>query len=51
MLNPVPSTRFKKNYQAMVKRGYDMSLIDEVIDTLLKEMPIPSPARVPMAAS
>jgi len=41
MLRPVPSTRFKKNYQTMEKRGYDMSKIDEVIETLLEEKPLP----------
>ena len=42
MLRPVPSTRFKKNYQTMEKRGYDMSKIDEVIETLLEEKPLPA---------
>ena len=42
MLRPVPSTRFKKNYQTMEKRGYDMSKIDEVIETLLAEKPLPA---------
>jgi len=40
MLKPAPSNRFKRNYMTMKKRGYDMSLIDEVIETLLKEKPL-----------
>ena len=50
MLDPVPSARFKKNYQTMIKRGYNMSLIDDVIDTLLKEIPLP-PERLDHALS
>ncbi len=28
------TTKFKKRYKTLVKRGYDMSLIDKVIDVL-----------------
>ena len=41
MLKPKPSNRFKKNYVLMEKRGYDMSLIDNIIETLLNEEPLP----------
>ena len=42
MLKPKPSSRFKKNYNLMEKRGYDMSLLDDIIETLLKEEPLAS---------
>ena len=45
MLKPKPSNRFKKNYSLMEKRGYDMSLIDKVIITLLEEKPLPPSKR------
>ena len=41
MLKPVITTRFKRNYQAMAKRGYDMSKLDIVVETLLAEEPLP----------
>ena len=41
MLKPKISNRFKKNYSLMQKRGYDMSLIGEVIETLLAGKPLP----------
>ena len=41
VLKAKPSNRFKKNYNLMEKRGYDMSLIDDVIKTLLEENPLP----------
>ena len=42
MLKPKLSSRFKKDYALIVKRNYDMSLLDEVVDTLLKEEPLPA---------
>ena len=30
-----PTTKFKKDYKKCKKRGYDMDLLSEVIDTLL----------------
>ena len=30
-----PTTKFKKDYKRCKKRGYDMDLLSEVIDTLL----------------
>jgi len=41
MLKPKPSNRFKKNYNLMEKCGYDMSLIDDAIEMLLQEKPLP----------
>ena len=35
MLRPVYTGRYKKNYQLLKKRGYDMSKLDEVIDEYL----------------
>lgn len=31
----VPTTKFKKDYKRCRKRGYDMKLLEEVIDNLL----------------
>jgi len=45
MLEPKLSNRFKKNYVLMKKRGYNMSLIDEVIELLLAEQPLPPERR------
>ena len=41
MLKPKPSNRFKKNYILMEKRGYNMALIDDTIEILLMEKPLP----------
>ena len=42
MLKPVPSSRFKKNYKLLKKRGYDMSKLDYPIkEYLLKGKPLP----------
>jgi mRNA interferase YafQ len=45
MLKPKPSTRFKKNYQLMSRRGYNMSLVDEIIETLLEQKALPPSKR------
>jgi len=45
MLNPSLTNRFRKDYKAMEMRGYEMSKIDEVINTLLKEKPLPPEKR------
>ena len=45
MLEPHLSSRFKKNYELMVKRGYNMILLDEVVQTLLAEKPLPPERR------
>lgn len=34
MLNVRYSTRFKRDFRGCVKRGYDMSVLQQVIDTL-----------------
>ena len=45
MLKLKLSNRFKKNYSLMEKRGYNMLLIDEVVETLLNEKPLPPSKR------
>jgi len=45
VFKPKPSNRFKKNYVLMEKRGYDMTLIDEIIETLLAGKPLPPSKR------
>ena len=42
MLKPVYTARYKKNFQLLKKRGYNMSKLDEVIDEyLIKQIPLP----------
>ncbi len=41
MLNPVLTNKFKRDYKQLKKRGYDMSLLDEVVTMLLDETPLP----------
>ncbi|MGD9155351.1 MAG: type II toxin-antitoxin system YafQ family toxin [Bacillota bacterium] len=36
------STKFKKDYKAVVKRGYDVRLMTEVIQTLAMKQPLPA---------
>lgn len=43
MLNVRYSTRFKKDFKSCVKRGYNMSLLQQAIDTL--RIPAPLPAK------
>ena len=33
--NIVPTTKFKKDLKLAIKRGYDMSLLEEVIEVLI----------------
>lgn len=40
MLELVTTGQFRKDYKRVKKRGYDMSLLEEVIDLLLKEQPL-----------
>ena len=40
MLELVTTTAFRKDYKRAKKRGYDMSLLEAVIDKLLKEEPL-----------
>ena len=37
MLQLVTTTRFRKDYKRIKKRGYDLSLLENVLDTLLRE--------------
>lgn len=41
MLNLNSSTKFKKDFKLCVKRGYNMKLLQEVIDTLRIPAPLP----------
>ncbi|MCD8120819.1 MAG: type II toxin-antitoxin system YafQ family toxin [Clostridiales bacterium] len=45
MLNLNASTKYKKDYKLCVKRGYDLSLINAVINTLRIPAPLPSQNR------
>lgn len=40
MLELVSSTQFRKDYKRIKKRGYDMSLLETVLDTLCAEKPL-----------
>lgn len=40
MLELVTTGQFRKDYKRVKKRGYDISLLEEVIDFLLKEQPL-----------
>jgi len=35
------STRFKKDYKIVKKRGYDITLLEEVLEILCAEQPLP----------
>ena len=37
MLQLVTTTKFRKDYKRIKKRGYDLSLLESVLDTLLRE--------------
>ena len=41
MLTIKYETGFKKDYKRIVKRGYDVSLLKEVIDQLANKIPLP----------
>lgn len=41
MLNVRYSTKFKKDFKTCVKRGYQMSLLQQAIDTLRIPAPLP----------
>lgn len=41
MLNVRYSTRFKKDFKTCAKRGYQMSLLQQAIDTLRIPAPLP----------
>lgn len=40
MLELVTTAQFRKDYKRIKKRGYDMALLEAVIDTLLSEKPL-----------
>lgn len=40
MLSLVTTGAFRKDYKRIKKRGYDISLLENVIDTLLAEKPL-----------
>ena len=35
------SSRFKKDYKIIVKRGYDVRFLEEVLNILVQEKPLP----------
>lgn len=37
MLQLVTTSKFRKDYKRIKKRGYDLSLLENVLDTLLRE--------------
>lgn len=41
MLELATTGQFRKDYKRIKKRGYDTKLLEEVIDLLLKELPLP----------
>ena len=45
MLKPRYTTQFKKDYKAIVKRGYKISLLEEIIKLLCDEQPLPEKNR------
>ena len=50
MLNLNSSTKFKKDFKLCVKRGYNMKLLQEVIDTLRIPVPLaPLPESLPFS--
>lgn len=42
MLNVRYESKFKKDFKAVVKRGYDISLLEETIDLLRNQTPLPA---------
>lgn len=40
MLQLVTTTKFRKDYKRIKKRGYDLSLLENVLNTLLREEPL-----------
>ena len=41
MLRLEMTNKFKRDYKLCKKRGLDMSLLSDIVDTLLKEEPLP----------
>lgn len=42
MLNIVKSNQFSKDVKLAIRRGFDISLLSEVVTTLQKQEPLPS---------
>ena len=38
----VPSSKFKKDLKLAIKRGYDISLLEHIVETLSSGQPLPS---------
>lgn len=45
MLNVVLSNRFKKDLKTAAKRGYDLDLLETVVNTLANQQPLPEKNR------
>lgn len=45
MLQLTTTGKFRRDYKRLKKRGYDLSLLEEVIDTLLREEPLDASRR------
>ncbi|MCI6085179.1 type II toxin-antitoxin system YafQ family toxin [Selenomonas sp.] len=45
MLRLEMTNKFKRDYKLCKKRGLDMSLLSDIVDTLLKEEPLPERCR------
>lgn len=45
MLRLEMTKKFKRDYKLCKKRGLDMSLLSDIVDTLLKEEPLPERCR------
>lgn len=45
MLQLTTTGKFRRDYKRLKKRGYNLSLLEEVIDTLLREEPLEAARR------
>ena len=45
MLNVVLSNRFKNDLKSIAKRGYDLNLLDVVVNTIAEQRPLPKKNR------
>ena len=41
MLRIIPTSRFQKDLKRIKKRGYDLSLLSEIVNKFAKEEPLP----------
>lgn len=41
MLDILYSTKFKKDYKSIIKRGYNIKLLENVLEILCNEQPLP----------